>query len=187
MENRPLNWSVDRYAITPKQCISTFTRHIFHSSKMYACTTTRIDVGSAVTRYGIKHLCCEGMSAHVRGGESLRYYPYRATFDFECWFDTEQLSSDSDKVHWVARHVPLSVSVASNVPVHEQVQSLVTDGDTNKLVSAMMDILQAMSDAAYDNIKDSYDDVSYEDVFGDGEPPSPKRSTVPTAYGWARG
>ena len=21
--------------------------------------------------------------------ESLRYYPYRATFDFECWFDTE--------------------------------------------------------------------------------------------------
>ena len=28
---------------------------------------------------------------------------------------------------------------------------------------------------------DSYDDVSYEDVFGDGEPPSPKRSTVPTA------
>ena len=82
------------------------------------------------------------------GGESLRYYPYRATFDFEYWFDTEELPSDSDKVHWVARHVPLSVSVASNVPGHEQ--CLVTDGDTNKLVSAMMDILRAMSEAAYD-------------------------------------
>ena len=35
----------------------------------------------------------------------------------------------------------------------------VTDGDTNKLVSAMMDILRSMSDAAYDNIKDSYEDV----------------------------
>ena len=92
--------------------------------------------------------------------ESLRYYPYRATFDFfECWFDTEQLPSDSDKVQWVARHVPLSVSVASNVPGHEQVQCLVTDGDTNKLVSAMMGILRAMSDAAYDKIKDSYEDV----------------------------
>ena len=60
-------WSVDRYASTPKQCISTFTRHIFHSSKMYACTATRIDVGSLVTPYGKKRLCCAGMSARVRG------------------------------------------------------------------------------------------------------------------------
>ena len=126
--------------------------HIFPLSKMYACTATRIDVGSAVTHYGIKNLRCAGMSAcvpledeNIRFAESLRYYPYRATFDFECWFDTEQLPSDSDKVHWVARHVPLSVSVASNVPRHEQVQCLVTDGDTDKLVSAMMDILRAMN------------------------------------------
>ena len=67
--------------------------------------------------------------------------------------------NNNNKVHWVAHHVPLSVSVASNVPGHEQGQCLVTDGDTNKLVSAMMDILRAMSDAAYDNIKDSYEDV----------------------------
>ena len=46
---------------------------------------------------------------NIRVAESLRYYPYRATFNLECWFDTEQLPSDSDKVHWVARHVPLSV------------------------------------------------------------------------------
>ena len=94
---------------------------------------------------------------NIRVAESLRYYPYRAPFDFECWFDTEQLPSDSDQVHWVARDVPLSVSVASNVPGHEQVKCLVTDEDTNKLVSAMMDILRSMSDAAYDKIKDSYE------------------------------
>ena len=63
---------------------------------------------------------------NIRVVESLRYYPYRATFDFECWFDTEQLPSDSDQVQWVARHVPLSVSVASNVPGHERVKCLVT-------------------------------------------------------------
>ena len=90
--------------------------------------------------------------------ESLRYYPYRATFDFECWFDTEQLSSDSE-VHWVARHVPLSVSVASNVPGHERVKCLVTNGDSNKLVIDMMAILTSMSDVAYDSIKDSYENV----------------------------
>ena len=96
---------------------------------------------------------------NIRVSESLRYYPFRATFDFECWFDIEQLPSDSDKVHWVARHVPLSVSVASNVPGHEQVKCLVTVGDTDKFVSAMVDILRAMSDASYDHIKDSYEDV----------------------------
>ena len=94
---------------------------------------------------------------NIRVPESLRYYPYRATFDFECWFDTARLPSD--KMQWVARHVPSSVSMASNVPGHEQVQCLVTDGDTNKLVSAKMDILQSMSEAAYENIKNSYEDV----------------------------
>ena len=96
---------------------------------------------------------------NIRVAEALQYYPYRATFDFECWFDTEHLPSDSAQVHWVARHVPLSVSVASNVPGHEQVTCIVTDGDTNKLVSTMMTILQSMSEAAYDKIKDSYDHV----------------------------
>ena len=96
---------------------------------------------------------------NIRVPESLRYYPYRATFDFECWLDTARLPSDSDKLQWVAHHVPLSFSVASNVPGHEQVTSLVTDGDTYKLMSAMIDILQSMSDAAYENIKKSYEDV----------------------------
>ena len=47
--------------------------------------------------------------------------------------------------------------MASNVPGHEQVKCIVTDGDANKLVSAMMDILRSMSDAAYEKIKDSYE------------------------------
>ena len=46
----------------------------------------------------------------------LRYYPYRATFDFECYFNDERLPTNTDHVEWIARHVPLSVSVASNVP-----------------------------------------------------------------------
>ena len=83
----------------------------------------------------------------------------RATFDFECWFDTTQLPSDSDKVQWVARYVPMSVSLASNVPRHEQAKYLVTDGDTNKLESVMMGTLRSMSDAACDKIKDSHEDV----------------------------
>ena len=42
--------------------------------------------------------------------EALRYYHYRASFDFE----TTNLPPDSATVQWTARHVPLSVSLASN-------------------------------------------------------------------------
>ena len=45
-------------------------------------------------------------------GDSLRYYPYRATFDFECYFNDERLPTNTDHVEWIASHVPLSVSSA---------------------------------------------------------------------------
>ena len=37
--------------------------------------------------------------------EALRYYPYRATFDFECYFTGDNLPADTDHVQWSARHV----------------------------------------------------------------------------------
>ena len=80
----------------------------------------------------------------------LRYYPYRATFDFECYFDRDNVPADSDRVQWIARHVPLSVSLASNVPGYEPAQCYITDGDSDKLVADMMAGLVATSDAAYD-------------------------------------
>ena len=89
----------------------------------------------------------------------LRYYPYRATFDFECYFSDERLPVNSDKVHWIARHVPLSVSLASNVPGLEPAQCYVTDGDSDKLVADMMSHLHAVSDAAFESLKPSYESV----------------------------
>ena len=89
----------------------------------------------------------------------LRYFPYRATFDFECYFSDERLPVNSDKLQWSARHVPLSVSVASTVPGYEPAQCYVTDGDSDKLVADMMDHLTAISDAAYDSLLPLYADV----------------------------
>ena len=91
--------------------------------------------------------------------EGLRYFPYRATFDFECYFSDERLPVNSDKLQWSARHVPLSVSVASNVPGYEPAQCYVTDGDSDKLVADMMDHLTAISDAAYESLLPLYADV----------------------------
>ena len=89
----------------------------------------------------------------------LRYFPYRATFDFECYFSDERLPVNSDKLQWSARHVPLSISVASNVPGYEPAQCYVTDGDSDKLVADMMDHLTAISDAAYESLLPLYADV----------------------------
>ena len=91
--------------------------------------------------------------------EDLRYYPYRATFDFECYFSDERLPPDSDRVQWSARHVPLSVSMASNVPGHEDAQCYVTNGDSDKLVEDMTAHLITISDAAYESVLPSYKDV----------------------------
>ena len=89
----------------------------------------------------------------------LRYFPYRATFDFECYFSDERLPTNTHHVEWIARHVPLSVSVASNVPGYEPAQCYVTDGDSDKLVADMMDHLTAISDAAYESLLPLYADV----------------------------
>ena len=91
--------------------------------------------------------------------EGLGYYPYRATFDFECFFTGDKLPADTDHVQWMARHVPLSVSVASNVPGYEPAQCYITDGDSDKLVADMMDHLTAISDAAFESLKPSYESV----------------------------
>ena len=91
--------------------------------------------------------------------EGLRYYPYRGTFDFECFFDRHNLPADTNTLQWSARHVPLSVSVASNVPGHEDAQCYITNGDSDKLVEEMMNNLIAISDAAYDSLLPSYVDV----------------------------
>ena len=92
-------------------------------------------------------------------GDSLRYYPYRATFDFECYFDGENIPTNTDHVQWIARHVPLSLSMASNVPGHEDAQCYITNGDSNKWVADMMVHLTAISDTAYDSLSPSYAEV----------------------------
>ena len=92
-------------------------------------------------------------------GDSLRYYPYRGTFDFECFFDKHNFPADTKTLQWSARHVPLSVSVASNVPGHEDAQCYITNGDSNKLVADMMVHLTAISDTAYDSLSPSYAEV----------------------------
>ena len=148
-----------------------------HSYKCSKCENSLWKYPSLLKRH---ELTCEAGVRHVYNGgvyhpppsvferlddegivvdEGLRYFPYRATFDFECYFDRDNVPADTNTLQWSARHVPLSVSVASNVPGYEPAQCYVTDGDSDKLVADMMDHLTAISDAAYESLLPLYADV----------------------------
>ena len=148
-----------------------------HSYKCSKCENSLWKYPSLLKRH---ELTCEAGVRHVYNGgvyhpppsvferlddegivvdEGLRYFPYRATFDFECYFSDERLPVNRDKLQWSARHVPLSVSVASNVPGHEDAQCYITNGDSDKLVADMMSHLHAVSDAAFESLKPSYESV----------------------------
>ena len=81
--------------------------------------------------------------------EELCFYPFRATFDFECYFDTSHLPPNSPKVHWLARHEILSVSICSNVPGFSLPCCFINEGDPSQLVDRFMTYLHKISDAAY--------------------------------------
>ena len=63
----------------------------------------------------------------------LKYFPYRATFDFECYSKKEnQHPGNTAKLTWEAEHVPLSVSVCSNIHGNVQPKCFVSLAARNK-------------------------------------------------------
>ena len=41
----------------------------------------------------------------------IRFYPYTTVYDFECFFDGQDLPDDTDLLHFQARHEAFSVNV----------------------------------------------------------------------------
>ena len=104
---------------------------------------------------------------------SLRLYPYRASFD------GDHIPADSNHMQWIARHVPMSVSLASNLSGHETPHCYVTDSDSDKLVGSMVSDLIVISDAAFDVSIPSYNNVLKQlevrkEVWDEAERDAPK-------------
>ena len=88
--------------------------------------------------------------------EHLKFFPYRATFDFECMFTPETDLNDTEKLTWDAKHIPLSVSVCSNVPDYDQPKCFVSDGDSKQLVKEMLEHLVKISEQSYDLLRKEF-------------------------------
>ena len=92
--------------------------------------------------------------------EELKYFPYRATFDFECYFKKEdQHPKNTAKLTWEAEHVPLSVSVCSNVPGYDEPKCFVSSGNTREMLKQFIDYLVEISQESYSLLLDRFSDV----------------------------
>ena len=95
----------------------------------------------------------------INVAEEFRFYPFRATFDFECYFDNAVLPLNSPKVDCLARHELLGVSVCSNVPGFSLPYCFINEGDPSQLVDRFVDYLNKISDAAYNILKNDYKEI----------------------------
>ena len=86
----------------------------------------------------------------------LKYFPYRATFDFECMFNRQTGLNNTEKLTWNAKHIPLSVSVCSNVPDYDHPKCFVSTGDSKHLVKEMIDYLVEISQKSSDLMKQEF-------------------------------
>ena len=153
----------------------SYIKNIRMYSKKYRCLRCDklFDRASRLTRHEIS---CDGNVVHVFPGgpyktpstvfekleaegietsEDMRYFPHRATFDFECFFE-EVASGQTTKTKVEAHHVPLSVSVASNVKGYEETKHFVTEGDSHQLVSSMIKYLEEIGRASYELLFPDY-------------------------------
>ena len=91
--------------------------------------------------------------------EEMKYYPYRATFDYECYFQSvpPSMPQRDGKLRWEARQELLSCSIASNIPDYEAPRCFVSNGNPRELVSDMVDFLHTIGLAAYEILLEKYE------------------------------
>ena len=63
------------------------------------------------------------------------------------------------KTKYTSKHVPLSVSICSNVPTFQNPVYFISDGDPQDLVNKMVDHLELISDHSYRLLREDFADV----------------------------
>ena len=89
-------------------------------------------------------------------------FPYRATFDFEAYFeksDLPQTKQMNSKTHVTARHVPLSVSVCSNVPTFTEPKFMVNRGRQMGLIDEFITYLEEIASHSFSLLREQYSAV----------------------------
>ena len=91
---------------------------------------------------------------------SDQIYPYRATYDIECYMDQVEDKHDTEKLSWIATHRVASISVCSNVPGYTEPKCFVSTGSENELVESFVDYLDEMACEAGQLVQTKYSDLT---------------------------
>ncbi len=94
--------------------------------------------------------------------EQMKFFPYRAVFDFECYLDKSASVQTSDKLTWEAKHIPVSVSVCSNIPDFQSPKCFISEGDPQILVDQMMNYLLQISNHSKALMQESHQSIFQE-------------------------
>ena len=89
-------------------------------------------------------------------------FPYRATYDFESYFEKNDLprtKKEHSKTTVTARHVPLSVSVCSNVPSFTEPKFMRNHGSEQELIDDFVSYLEKIAAHSFILLKDQYADA----------------------------
>ncbi len=70
-----------------------------------------------------------------------------------------QPKKESSQTTFTAKHIPLSVAIASNVPDFDEPVCFVTDGNSQTLVDKMMTHLEQISQRSFELLKEHFSDV----------------------------
>ena len=90
-------------------------------------------------------------------------FPYYATYDFEAMMIKLKPGEkkDSDKTRFISKHIPMSVSVSSNIPSFKDAICFVSDDENNPrvLVDKMLSYLSRLSDHSFSLLKEEFSEV----------------------------
>ena len=100
-------------------------------------------------------------------------YPYRIVYDFEAMF--KSIDKKSARTKYYAEHVPLSVSIHSNVPEFSTPKCIVSTGDPQQLIDEMGEYMEKIAAAAFENLKSVDFKAAYEEIDSSRNPESLKK------------
>ena len=79
--------------------------------------------------------------------EEERFFPWFMVFDFESLLIKDEIKT-TEKLTWTHKHVPISVSVCSNVNGFDKAKCFV-DVDSDRLLKSLVDYIYLISDEVY--------------------------------------
>jgi hypothetical protein len=89
-----------------------------------------------------------------------QFYPYRGTYDIECYMDKVEDKTDTEKLSWIATHRVASVSVCSNIPGYTDAKCFVSTGNESQLVGYFVDYINKMAECAHGLVENKYKELT---------------------------